>query len=151
MKISMGLVGLLVLAAAGCGDDGGDGSGPGPDGPSIVGTYTERYNCDEDGSCADMDESARITITEGAGPGQYDFEEPGGAWSGSGTLSGTTFTWTASEPEYTETGTWIFNEDLDAFSKTSDYTYNAGGGGTCTGEAVKMGNPPAPAAIGGCP
>lgn len=114
----------------------------------IAGTFTERYNCAEGQICADQDESAPITVTAGSGSGEYAFSS--GDWSGTGTLCGTVFTWTANAPDYTESGTWRFS-DANNFTKTSDYTYTNGGTGSCTASASSSGAPPPPAPIGPCP
>lgn len=120
----------------------------------IASVYSERFNCDEQGTCVDQDESAFILIrrdegdTDESDGTDYTFcdtpetgvlcnQEPNGelSWSGSGTLCGETFAWTAVAPErYTEAGIWTFANQGDTFVKTSDYRYVGGaGGGLCTG------------------
>ena len=110
--------------------------------------FTLARNCAEGQICADQDESAPITVTTGSGPGEYGFSS--GDWSGTGTLCGTVFTWNATAPDYTESGTWRF-VDANNFTKTSDYTYTSGGTGSCTASASSNRAPPPPAPIGPCP
>jgi len=114
----------------------------------ISGTFAERYNCAEGPSCVDQDVETTITIVAGSEPGQYSFSA--GGWSGSGTLCGNEFEWTAASSSFSETGTWFFS-DANNFTKSSSYMYSSGGGGTCTGSASSNGSPPPPAPIGPCP
>ena len=141
----------------------------------IASVYAERYNCDEQGTCVDDDESAFILIrrdesdTDESDGTDYTFcdtpetgvlcnQLPSGEllWSGSGTLCGEEFVWTAVAPDqYNEAGLWLFANEGDTFVKTSDYRYIDGGGGLCTGTGQRLDEPgspePAPPApIGGC-
>ena len=143
----------------------------------IASVYSERYNCDEQGTCVDQDQRAFILIrrdegdTDESDGTDYTFcdtpetgvlcnQESDGqlSWSGTGTLCGGTFAWTAVAPGlYTEAGTWTFADQGETFVKASDYRYVDGsGGGLCTGTAQRLDepDPPPPARpgpIGGCP
>jgi hypothetical protein len=145
---------LLAMAIAGCGgssqEDREDTS------LDIAGTFNERYNCAEGGSCVDEDVVFTIIIGAGQPTSEGDilhtFHNPDTAWSGSGTLCNSTFTWTASTSGYSESGVWVFS-DADNFEKSSSYTSGEGGAGACTGAGARVGagDPGPPAPIGDCP
>ena len=118
----------------------------------ITGTYTERYNCSEDGTCVEEDLTAVIVISPvNILTGEYEFTSPGSDWTGEGALCGTSFEWSASTATYTETGVWTFSDNSN-FVKSSSYQYTGmEGGGTCSGTAAQVGEPPLPAPVGGCP
>ncbi len=142
---------LLAFSACGGGDDPADPEcavGPAFD---ISGTYTERYNCSEDGTCVEEDLTAVIVITQvNILIGEYEFTSPGSDWVGEGELCGTTFGWSASTADYTENGVWTFSDESN-FVKSSSYEYTSmEGGGTCSGTAAQLGEPPLPAPVGGC-
>lgn len=142
----------LFILMIGCGDDGPAGASCGGDDPTfdISGTYTERYKCTEGDTCVDADLTSTIVITAiNTLNGQYSFSDQGSDWSGTGLLCGTTFVWNASTADYEESGVWEFSDE-ENFTKTSDYEYTDGGGGTCTGTASQTSTPPEPAPIGGC-
>ena len=161
--------------SGGSGGIGGGGTGgldcTTPGAFDIAGVFEERFNCDENGTCVDPELTSYILIrpdpadTDDSNGTDYTFcdtpetgvlchqEESGElSWSGSGTLCGDVFAWTATAPEnYNEAGFWRFADNGDTFVKTSQYMYIGGGGGECTGTASRVGSPPDPAPIGGCP
>ena len=155
----------------GAGGDGGSGGSAGSGGCSnnldIAGGFEERYNCETDGVCTDDDvtiyldirldpndqdpsDGVDYTFCQTGGLGPLCIEDPPGTFlfSGSGTLCGNVYSWTAISPDlFTEAGVWTFSEGGDVFDKVSEYmAIGGGGGGICVGNGRRGGGADDPGA-----
>ncbi len=143
----------LSLIGAACNGSGSGGGGTGTGGGAcaaalffVEGTWISSFRCgDTSFSCfGDSDVIELTQDGDAANPGSnVSFTDNNGG-SFSGTLCGDTFTWSGNGAGFVEEGTWTF-AGADSFSKTTAYTRDDGtGGGCCTGDGVREGNPPPP-------
>lgn len=167
LGLVLSMTALAAIGVGGCSSDSGDDEGDDCDSFDIEGGYEERYSCETDGVCTETDVTFYIdirpdpndtnpadgtdyTFCETSGLGPLCIEDPPGTFkfSGSGTICGDTFTWTAISPgNFTESGTWTFADDGDTFMKESTYVSIGGpGGGNCVGSGRRGGGaaPPPP-------
>ena len=121
-------------------------------------TYVEKYTCVEsypggEPFCADSNASDSIKFDH-LGGGSYEVRDvPPTGFVYNGTLTCRTFDWEALNPgTYTESGTWIFSNDLSSFSGSSTYgALDESFEGACNGTGAESpGVPPDPAPIPPC-
>lgn len=122
--------------------------------------FKETYSCaerigDDPAYCADDNTTITLHFEAQGGGGQYEVTEvPDSGYLKTGTLTCTTFVWSATQPgEYTETGTWVFSADLQSFAGSSTYEgISQDYEGSCNITAAKSPNlPPEPTAVPPCP
>jgi hypothetical protein len=158
-------LGVAFVAALGlglgCNSSSYDNSPP-PQNPSLDGkTYTEKYTCNEifgapPLSCPDLNVTDVINFQSTGGNTFEGRDVPDTGYVYTGTLSGTTLTWTATSPlGYTESGTWTFSASFDSFSGSSHYEDAAvppSYSGDCnTNGVLAPGTPSDPPLPSGCP
>ncbi len=122
---------IAFVAALGMGYGCSDGNRPGsaPAKIELDGkTYGEKYTCNEQfggvppTTCPDLNEVDDI-IFASTGPNTFEVRDvPDSGYVLTGTLSGTSFIWSATSPfGYSETGTWTFSTDGSTFTGSSRY------------------------------
>jgi hypothetical protein len=124
-------------------------------------TYTEKYTCNEQfgggppTTCPDLNVVDVIAFTSTGVDTYTGLDVPDTGFVYTGTMSGTTFTWSATSPAgYTETGVWTFSADGSSFSGSSNYVANdLSYSGTCNTNGVlgTVTTPPDPPLPSGCP
>jgi hypothetical protein len=147
---------LVVLAiGVGCNDDDDDNGGNFVVADKV---YNQAFNCSQTPTggtafCADANATGQVQITN-LGGGNWEVREvPDSGFVATGTWTGRTFNFTATNPAgFTETGSWSFSESGNSFSGSSSYVAdNNAFTGECTIHGAVVPNiPPDADPIGAC-
>lgn len=146
----------VQVPGAACGGAGQPGTGcpqgpiscPGASPPfstNLGGTWTSAFCCN-DSAFGPFTGTDTLAVTQNNSAINFT-DDQGGSFSG--TITGTTFTWSGSTPGtpvVDESGTWLFSDESN-YTKTTSYSRDDGsGGGTCTGSGAKspLPTPPTP-------
>jgi hypothetical protein len=115
--------------------------------------YMERVNCDQEGMCVVEDEVDTIDLMVDADdPRQVEFQSSRTGQNAEGTINCNVVTWRTLLGSLIEEGTFVFADQANAYTRTSNYTLaNPGETGSCTGTGSKVGPPGPPKAVGVCP
>lgn len=123
-------------------------------------SYIEKFSCNEQFggpplSCSDLNALDAINFQSLGGDNFEVRNVPDSGFVRTGTLTGNTFTWTATSlGGYTESGAWTFSESGGTFSGSSHYVADPPGNfsGDCnTNGFLGAGIPPDPPLPEGCP
>jgi hypothetical protein len=165
MKSTKVAVWIAFLAALGLGYGcGGSSYRPGSGSAKLEldgKIYNEKYTCNEQFggvppvTCPDLNEVDEINFVS-TGPNTFEVRDvPDNGYVLTGTLSGSSFVWTAISPlGYHESGTWTFSASGDTFTGSSHYVADDN---TYAGDCNENGllgagtTPPDPPMPNGCP
>lgn len=115
--------------------------------------YMERVNCDQDGMCVNEDEQDTVDlVVDPDDPLKAELQSSLTGQNAAGTICGNVLTWSTLTGPRIEEGTFVFADQTNTYTRTSNYTLeNPGETGSCTGTGSKVGPPGPPKTVGVCP
>ncbi|NNE20222.1 MAG: hypothetical protein HKN10_17270, partial [Myxococcales bacterium] len=115
--------------------------------------YMERTNCDQEGMCVVEDEMDTVDLmVDSEDPTKVELQSSRTGQNAAGTIECNVVTWETFGGSLSERGTFLFDDQANTYTRTSNYTLNnPGETGSCTGAGSKVGPPGPPVAVGVCP